>query len=142
MIEIVYFIFWFGVWGIIGYFVFYFMFKDRTVIDNLRKNYKTCSQELEEKKQLVEALKKEKEVLVSEIKKCSEQLYYLTQILKDNEIYIKKIKEAAKKTRELYSLLKDFDEDFEKKVKEVLKKVDPSCKISDSEGDNDNNVVF
>lgn len=132
LLQIWYSLLWLWVGLILGYLIFYFRYKDRVIIDNLRKNYKLCKSELEEKNQLFEALKKEKEVLVKQVEKLSSDVYYLSEILKDNDIYIKKAKEAAKKVNELCEILKDFDEDLERKVKEVLERLNSNGELNDN----------
>ena len=132
---VLFFLLWLIVW--IGGFnlIAVFFYKNKKYVDDLKSNLRECKSKLENLEEEVKEYKKQNEYLKNKMKEILQENNVLVEVVAKYNFYFENVREAVKHTKKLYELLKDFDEDFERKVKEILSKVDISKVVDEDEDD-------
>lgn len=118
---------------LIWYFLFYFRYEDTKVVDQLRENFKSNKQELEETKKELEEYKKQNEILKEETQRLKDENTDFSKVVAELSRYLYYIRKAGNKAQELAHILSAYDPNIESKVKELLNNWWDHSEYSDSE---------
>jgi len=112
----------FIVWGLIGFFLFYFRYKYKDVVNELRWNLKSANKELEYLNHELDEFTHQNAILKEKVTELLDKNDELSEVVAELSKYYVHIKRASEKTSELTKFLADPNPEIEEKMKNILKR--------------------
>lgn len=111
----------FIVWLWLGFFVFYFRYKFRDVVNELRNNLKAANKELEYLNRELDEYTHQNAILKEKTTELLEKNDELSDVVAELSKYYVHIKKASEKTTELTKFLAEPNPDVEEKMKKIMR---------------------
>ncbi|MCK9467227.1 MAG: hypothetical protein M0P94_02765 [Candidatus Absconditabacterales bacterium] len=112
----------FIVGGLIGFFLFYFRYKYKDVVNELRGNLKSANKELEYLNHELDEFTHQNAILKEKVTELLDKNDELSEVVAELSKYYVHIKRASEKTSELTKFLADPNPEIEEKMKNILKR--------------------
>ena len=112
----------FVVWWLIGFFLFYFRYKYKDVVNELRWNLKSANKELEYLNHELDEFTHQNAILKEKVTELLDKNDELSEVVAELSKYYVHIKRASEKTSELTKFLADPNPEIEEKMKNILKR--------------------
>ena len=110
------FVVWLGLW----FFVFYFRYKFRDVVNELRNNLKSANKELEYLNRELDEYTHQNSILKEKVTELLEKNDELSDVVAELSKYYVHIKRASEKTTELNKFLASPNPEVEEKMNKIL----------------------
>ncbi|HOG15542.1 MAG TPA: hypothetical protein PK674_03040 [Candidatus Absconditabacterales bacterium] len=107
--------------GLLGFFLFYFRYKYRDVVNELRGNLKSANKELEYLNHELDEFTHQNAILKEKVTELLDKNDELSEVVAELSKYYVHIKRASEKTSELTKFLADPNPEIEEKMKNILK---------------------
>lgn len=104
----------------LGFFVFYFRYKFRDVVNELRNNLKSANKELEYLNRELDEYTHQNSILKEKVTELLEKNDELSDVVAELSKYYVHIKRASEKTTELNKFLAAPNPDVEEKMNKIL----------------------
>ncbi len=111
----------FVAWWLLGFFLFYFRYKYRDVVNELRWNLKSANKELEYLNHELDEFTHQNAILKEKVTELLDKNDELSEVVAELSKYYVHIKRASEKTSELTKFLADPNPEIEEKMKNILK---------------------
>ena len=112
----------FVAWWLLGFFLFYFRYKYRDVVNELRWNLKSANKELEYLNHELDEFTHQNAILKEKVTELLDKNDELSEVVAELSKYYVHIKRASEKTSELTKFLADPNPEIEEKMKNILKR--------------------
>ncbi len=110
--------------GLLWFFVFYFRYKFRDVVNELRTNLKSANKELEYLNRELDEYTHQNAILKEKVTDLLEKNDELADVVAELSKYYVHIKKASEKTSELSKFLHEPNSDIEEKIKRISSRQD------------------
>ena len=111
----------FVAWWLLGFFLFYFRYKYRDVVNELRWNLKSANKELEYLNHELDEFTHQNAILKEKVTELLDKNDELSEVVAELSKYYVHIKRASEKTTELTKFLSDPNPEIEEKMNNILK---------------------
>ncbi|HPC34703.1 MAG TPA: hypothetical protein PLP73_03485 [Candidatus Absconditabacterales bacterium] len=107
--------------GLVGFALFYFRYKYRDVVNELRGNLKSANKELEYLNHELDEFTHQNAILKEKVTELLDKNDELSEVVAELSKYYVHIKRASEKTTELTKFLSDPNPEIEEKMNKILK---------------------
>ena len=108
-------------WGLVGFALFYFRYKYKDVVNELRGNLKSANKELEYLNHELDEFTHQNAILKEKVTELLDKNDELSEVVAELSKYYVHIKRASEKTTELTKILSDPNPEIEEKMNKILK---------------------